>query len=77
MNSEVTERVYFGNFTAGDTPINDGSHAAFDLCGYYDGGTPQSTGTFDILDFVWIQGAQGVFQDSSGNIQGFFQFSSE
>ena len=67
MNDEVTPRTYFGDFAIGDTPIIDGDNAALDLCGNYDGTTPQSTGTFDVLNFVWMQGAQGVFQDSSGN----------
>ena len=73
VNGDVSPRVYFGNFSNGDTPIIDGNNAAFELCGYY--GITQSlgnTGIFDLLNFVWIQGAEGVFQDSSGNIECFF-----
>ena len=71
VNGNVSPRVYFGNFADGDTPIIDGNDAALDLCGNYDGTTPQSTGTFDILNFIWLQGAEGVFQSSGGNIQYF------
>ena len=75
----MSPRFYFGNFSNGDTPIIDGNNAAFELCGYYSGATQSlgNTGTFDILNFVWIQGAEGVFQDSSGNIQIFLTIFSD
>ena len=69
VDGDVSPRFYFGNFSNGDIPIIDGNNAAFELCGYYSGATQSlgNTGTFDILNFVWIQGAEGVFQDSSGS----------
>ena len=72
INGTTTPKHFFGNFAAGDTTITDGNNAAFDICGVYD---PSSSnlvsssraGYFDVLNFVWFQGAQVVSHPTSGN----------
>ncbi len=66
VNQVSTPRVYFGNFASGDFTIMDGSSAALEICGVYDSTSvtlidPSLTGYFDILNFAWFQGAQGLF----------------
>ena len=66
MNTAVTSRRYKGNFPD-DAPISDGGNNVVELCGAWDGSTLWNTGKFDLINFVWIQGAQVLYQDSSGN----------
>jgi hypothetical protein len=73
VNSTVTPRVYFGNFAIGDIAIADGNNAALDICGAYDSISSNLvstvlTGAFDILNLLWIEGSEGLFQNSSGII---------
>ena len=70
VNQSVTSRVFFGDFATGDTTIVDGDNAALDICGVFDSTSPNLvssslTGYFDILNFVWFQGARGVFQNTA------------
>lgn len=70
MNDIGTPRVYFGNFANGDTPIPNTNNAAFEFCGSFD---PLSqdlvdstrSGSFDLMNFIWFQGSEGLFQDLS------------
>jgi hypothetical protein len=71
INQTVTPRVFFGNFTTEDTTIADGNDAAFEICGVYDSTGPNLVSTslagyFDVLNFVWFEGAQGLFQNTTG-----------
>jgi len=73
VNQAVTSRAHFGNFTTRDTAIADGNSAALDVCGAYDATSvnlmsSKLTGNFDILNFLWITGSEGAFQNSSGKI---------
>jgi hypothetical protein len=77
VNNVVTSRAYFGNFSTGDTAIADGNSAALDVCGAYDATSAnlvssKLTGTFDIMNFLWISGSEGAFQNLSGKIILFF-----
>ncbi len=73
VNGIVTSRAYFGNFSTGDTAIADGNSAALDVYGAYDATSAnlvssKLTGDFDTLNFRWITGSEGAFQNSSGKI---------
>jgi hypothetical protein len=73
VNQTSTPRVYFGNFTTGDFTIVDGKSTALEICGVYDSTSsgnvnPTLTGYFDILNFVWFQGAQGLFTSTNASI---------
>ena len=70
VNENVTPRVGFGDFAAGKYPVTDGNNAALDICGPFDPTTPNKVsqtwlGYYDVLNFVWIEGAQNLFQDTS------------
>ena len=69
VDNTATPRVYFGNFSIGNTAA-DGSDAFFDLCGCYNPGSdvvdPTLSGAFDVMNFLWFEGAESLFQDSSG-----------
>ena len=72
VNQSVTPRAIFGDFATGDTTIVDGDNAALDICGVFDSTSPNLvssslTGYFDILNFVWFQGARSVFTDPTSN----------
>ena len=74
VNQTATSRVYFGNFATGDRTIPDGNQSAIDVCGAYDSASSNLvssslTGNFDILNLLWIQGSQGLFQNMTGNNQ--------
>ena len=75
MNKESIPRVYFGDFSIGNTPA-DGNNAFFDLCGCYDpvNNVVDSTlsGAFDVMNFLWFEGAESLFQDSSGMLFNLF-----
>ena len=71
INSTSTSKRFFGNFAAGDTTIANGNNAAFEICGVYDPTSPNLVssskgGYFDVLNFVWFQGAQYIFQPNTG-----------
>ncbi len=71
VNQTVTPRVFFGNFTTGNMTIADGNDAAFEICGVYNSTSTNLVSTnlagyFDVLNFVWFQGAQGLFQNTTG-----------
>ena len=73
VNQTVTTRVFFGDLAAGDTTITDGDNAALDICGVFDSTSPNLVssslaGYFDILNFVWFQGARGLFTSTTGSI---------
>jgi len=70
VNQISTPRVYFGNFATEDFTIMDGNNAALEICGVYDSTSatlinPSLTGYFDILNFVWFQGAQSLFESAT------------
>ena len=72
VNENVTPRVYFGDFYAGKYTITDGDSAALDICGAFDSASPNNVsqvlkGYYDVLNFVWYQGAQNLFQGSSSS----------
>ena len=62
INGQATDRVYFGDFAAGDYPITDGNYASLEICGYYDSTDSNfihsaTSGTFNLMNFLWYQGA--------------------
>ena len=72
VNGTATPRVFFGDFATGDNTIADGNNAALEICGVFDSAGPNSvssslTGYFDILNFVWFQGAQVLLQNTGRN----------
>jgi len=72
VNQTVTPRVYFGDFSTGDTTIADGNNAALEICGVFDSTSsnmvnPNLSGYFDVLNFLWFQGSESLFQDTSGS----------
>ena len=64
VNTNITPRVFFGEFGEGEFAIADGNNAALEICAVSDitSGTitPLYTGYFDILNFVWFQGSLGL-----------------
>ena len=74
VNENVSPRKYFGDFSARKYTITDGDNAALDICGPFDPSSPSSVsqttqGYFDVLNFVWYQGAQNLFQGPPSNNQ--------
>ena len=74
VNDNVTPRVYFGDFSAGKYTITDGGSAALEICGVYhptesNRVDPTLQGYYDLLNFVWYQGAQNLFQGPPSNNQ--------
>ena len=74
VNSNVIPRVYFGNFFLGKSTVYDGDNAALDLCGAFESTSPNKVsqalqGYYDMLNFVWYQGAQNLFQGPPSNNQ--------
>ena len=74
VNDNVTPRVYFGDFYAGKYTITDGDSAVIDICGGFDSTSPNKVdsalqGYYDMLNFVWYQGAQNLFQGPPSNNQ--------
>ena len=72
VNQIRTSTVYFGDFGAGKFTILDGHNAVLDICGVFDSTRPNKVsqtwlGYYDVLNFVWFQGAQYLFQNTSGN----------
>ena len=70
---QINMTVLFGNFSLGDLTIADGNNGAIDICGYYDENSANLvdtgySGNFDILNFIWIAGAQSLFQSESGDL---------
>ena len=70
VNGTNSSWVYFGNFASGDTTLSDGNNSAFEICGVYDATSPDLVssslgGYFDVLNLVWFQGAQSLFQDTT------------
>ena len=70
VNEHVTPKVYFGDFVEEKYPITDGNSAVLDICGPFDSTTPNKVsqtwlGYYDVLNFVGIQGAQYLFQNTS------------
>ena len=69
MSKDAFTRVYFGDFSIGNTPA-DGNNIFFDLCGGYDPVNDVvesiTSGAFDVMNFLWFEGAESLFQDSSG-----------
>ena len=69
VNKTATPRVYFGDFSIGFTPA-DGNNVFFDLCGCYDPVNnvvdSSRSGSLDVMNFLWFEGAESLFQDSSG-----------
>ena len=73
VNQTSTPKVFFGDFAAGDTTIANGDNAALEICGVFDSTSPSvvsssSAGYFDLLNFVWFQGARGLFTSTTGRI---------
>ena len=68
VNQTSTPKVFFGDFAAGDTTIADGNNAALEICGVFDSASSSLTGYFDVLNFIWFQGSQGLFISTTGNI---------
>lgn len=69
VNEHVTPRVYFGDLSGGAYTISDGANAALDICGPFYPTSVSSAiqtlqGYYDVLNFVWIQGARNLFQDT-------------
>lgn len=74
VNQNVSPKIYFGNFATGNPPILNGNNVTLDLCGMFDSASsdnvnPAFKGYFDLLNFIWIQGAQNLFQGASGSYQ--------
>ena len=74
VNENVAPRVYFGNFSLGKYTIYDWNSDVLDLCGVYDSIGPNNVnsdiqGYYDVLNFVWYQGVQNLFQGQTGNNQ--------
>ena len=70
VNENESPKVYFGDFDAGKYPITDANNAVLDICGPFDSTTPSKVsqtwlGYYDVLNFVWIQGAQYLIQNTS------------
>ena len=70
VNGTSSPWLYFGNFASGDTTLSDGNNAAFEICGVYDPASPDLVssslgGYFDVLNLIWFQGAQSLFQDTT------------
>ena len=77
VNSIETLKVYFGDFSHEEFTIRNGKNAALDICGVFDSASPNKVsqswlGYYDILNFVWFQGAQYLrFMQPSGELIGF------
>ena len=70
VNQIVTPRVFFGNFSTGDTTIADENSAALEFCGLFNSTNPNLvsstlTGHFDVLNFVWFQGSSSLFPSTT------------
>ena len=69
VSKDAFTRVYFGDFSIGNTPA-DGNNIFFDICGGYDPVNDVvesiTSGAFDVMNLLWFEGAESLFQDSSG-----------
>ena len=73
VNENMTPRKYFGNFAVGKT-IYDGNNAAIDICGGFNSASPNEVdsalqGYYELLNFVWFEGAQNLFEGPPSNNQ--------
>ena len=71
VNQIGTSKVYFGDFGAEKFTILDENNAALEICGAFDSISPNKVsqtwlGYYDVLNFVWFQGSQYLFQNTSG-----------
>ena len=71
VNSNASPRVYFGNFSLGKYTVLDGDNAAIEICGAFESTSPNKVSQglqeyYDLLNFVWYEGAQNLFEGPPG-----------
>ncbi len=71
VNKVASSIVFFG--ANGDPTISTGQNATLEICGLFDSTNtnqldPNLQGYYDLLNFVWFQGALGLYPNTGNSI---------
>ena len=67
INGTGMNREYFGDFNPGNVLLRDTAHLEVMLCSRTDdGSTLRFSGDYDVMNFMWFKGSEGLFVPTDG-----------